>query len=69
MEPVNYPYQLLEEDLVVYLFGDWELNPTWPAMLSRLRVLANRCAVKMFVARDVLCQREERVRALVGVQV
>lgn len=27
VEPVNYPDQLLEEDLIVYLVGDWELNP------------------------------------------
>lgn len=53
LEPVNYPDQLVEEDTTVYLFGDWEINPTWPAMQSRLRSLANKCVVKMFVVSDL----------------
>lgn len=54
LEPVNFPEQLIEDDTVVYLFGDWEMNPTWPAMQSRLRSLANKCVIKMFVASDLI---------------
>ncbi len=54
LEPVNFPEQLIEEDTTVCLFGDWEMNPTWPAMQSRLRSLANKCVIKMFVASDLI---------------
>mgnify|MGYP000869445481 FL=1 len=52
LEPINYPEQLVEGDTTVYLFGDWEINPTWPAIQSRLRSLANKYVIKMFVASD-----------------
>lgn len=43
---------LPEGDLRVFLVGDWECNTEWTSVLSSLRRRANKCVVKMNVARE-----------------